>query len=275
MVQDKGVLYIATGGQYLKEALNSMETLKQETDLNCALITDKPVDHELIDKIIIKQNPKGKENIYFRLSNLEHSPFNRTLFLDSDTYINSDITNIFSILAEYDFAISHAPVRNVERVPEIPEWFPEYNGGVLLYKKNNKVQNFFNEWENNYDNLNFNKDQPSLRKTLFESNDINYFTLLPEYNMRTICPGYIDEEVKILHGRYSDLEETAKQFNKVTGRSVYYFRNYNPKVKTNHLTMSFKARYYLRNDGIIQGTMKIAKLTLNKLFDHRILRGNW
>jgi len=246
----RGVVYIATGSAYVDEAIQSAQRLKQHTSLQCTLITNEPIEPSSIDNVIVNQNPSDRPDNSYKLYNLEHTPYSRTLFLDSDTYLRSDISDLFDILDRFDLAVTQAPVRNTDRLPELPDWFPEYNCGVMLYNNNRRIQQFLQQWQENYEGLGFVQDQPGFRKTLFENEDINYFTLMREYNVR-FWPGYVDEEVKIVH-THLDNEYIAEQLQLVNGPRAYYFiDNERIRVRGNRENIVTRIKKSLRQRGIV------------------------
>jgi hypothetical protein len=133
-------------------------------------------------------------------------------------------------------AVAHAPFRIAathingrEWIPyqftEIPESFPEMNTGVILYKKNYKVELFFQNWLNLCKQKVKNQgkpyhDQATFRSVLYES-DLITATLTPEYNCRFIFPVFVSSKVKILHGRHPNFELIASKINSETGMRVF------------------------------------------------------
>ena len=63
-------------------------------------------------------------------------------------------------------------------------------------------------------------DQPAFREALYYSK-LRVATLTPEYNCRFIMPGYVDKEVKILHGKHTDLPEIAKKINSYKKKRIF------------------------------------------------------
>jgi hypothetical protein len=260
----EGVLYIATNEQYVREVFRSAETLKEHTDLHCTLITDEPLDHDCIDLKIHGDNPPDRPDGYYKLNHIHRSPYDRTLYLDTDTYVREDISDLFAILDKFDLAVTQAPIRNTGRVSDIPAWFPEYNCGVMLFRTYDTGLEFFREWRENYDTMEFDQDQPSFRRTLFDRDDIRYFTMMREYNVR-FWPGYVDERVKIIHTHY-DNEAIATAFESTTGaRAYHYDEDKNIVIETNRHSLSIRAkrlvvraRRSLREDGLVSTAKKAA-----------------
>ena len=90
----KGVLYIAFGKVFVKECLFSIQSLKRyNPDIPIALFTDCEVNDSSIDilKIIKPKHLRSKVDF------VSQSPFEKTLYLDSDTVIVHDISDMFDI----------------------------------------------------------------------------------------------------------------------------------------------------------------------------------
>lgn len=225
---DTGVLYIAAGDQYIGEALESAASLKQVSSLPVTLISDIPINSTYVDENLVREfegtvhgveyNPK-----FYKILNIHELPYQRTLFLDTDTYIYEDISTIYSWLDEFDMAIAHAPHRNSLQGPpdgdrklggNVPDCFPDHNGGVLLLDDNERVSTLIEGWRKHYfANLDVtDREQPALRRALFKS-DVRFATLPPKYNHRYYKPCYVEGTIRIFHGRVFDVESVAEKLN--------------------------------------------------------------
>ena len=115
-----------------------------------------------------------------------HTPFDRTLYLDTDTRVLEDITPVFDLLDRFDLALAHASNR-VTRLQTwrttLPRSFPQFNAGVFLYKKTPAVMSLLDEWVSSFHAAGFRSDQITLRELLWLSN-LRIATLPPEYNVR-------------------------------------------------------------------------------------------
>ena len=114
------------------------------------------------------------------------SPYQRTLYLDSDTRICDDIAHMFDLLDRYDIALaySHSRVKQLDRyIGQAPIGFLPLNSGVILYKSTIPVIEFFKNWQKAYHQEGKEKDQFTLRDQLWFS-DLKLFILPPEYNCR-------------------------------------------------------------------------------------------
>jgi hypothetical protein len=222
---EKGVIYISADDSYLDEAIRSVESLKEHnSEVQATLYTDEEnLECEVFDQII---------TVDYTIDSMDDSmikpfmtPYEKNLYLDTDTYVTGNISELFEILENYDIAACHAP--NRERIMDTPECFGEYNTGVIAYRGSREVKNVLQNWHENYDkvresDVGKNRDQHPFARTIFES-DIDFFTLPPEYNMRLPRCGYAKGEVKILHGRpRTSMEKVDKALNKTEEPRIHY-----------------------------------------------------
>lgn len=229
---ERGVIYVATGQRYVDEARVSAASLKNHhPDLPVTLFTEHPVDNPLFDHVeIINSCGNGLRD---RTLCLMQSPYEQTLFLDSDTYICDDISDLFDLLDRFDMAATHAPNRRNAEHDGVPASFPQFNLGVWIFRKTPQMDQLFAEWLRLYDEESQNWDarikhltQPTFRIAVYHSN-IRFTNLTPEYNCRYYDSGYLEGKVKILHGHASAelLESAAKKINANKGQRVHVAGN--------------------------------------------------
>ena len=147
---DRGVVYVATGHKYLQEALLSAESVKRHMrHLSITLYTDEDVDSRHVDEVV----HFDADGYLSRIPRLAASPYERTLFLDSDTYVCGDLEPLFALLDGFDIALAHAPVRAIYEIDGVPDSFPEFNAGVILFRQSADVRAVFSDWEALFDNF--------------------------------------------------------------------------------------------------------------------------
>lgn len=226
MKKKVGVLYIATGKKFIEEAVISAKSFKKfNKGIPVSIITNLKVDYDCFDQCILINDPSY--SFRDKVFNLENSPYEVTLFLDSDTYVCADISELFELSYKFDVALAHAPKRFTENYlnqytftnpKKITKAFPEFNTGVILYKKSKGFFEMIDLSKKLYDSYSNQvkknlPDQIVFREATFLS-DISIATLTPEYNCRTIFPTYIEGELKIIHGRHKNYEKLANKLNK-------------------------------------------------------------
>lgn len=218
-MKSRGVLYVATGRKYLEEAIQSAASLRScMPEIHITIFTDE-VDRaqDYFSSIIPLRNPFYSQRD--KIGPLLNSPYDKTLFLDTDTYICNNCEDIYDLLDRFEIAAAHAPARYRSVVPDCPDSFPELNSGVLAFVKSEDVIAALRDWQRLYeeqvsDNPRNRSDQSSLRKALYLSK-VKFCVLPPEYNYRVNLPGFVGgfSDVKIMHGRRKNPVQTAAWLN--------------------------------------------------------------
>jgi hypothetical protein len=229
--QHAGVLYIATGPRHAAEACESASSVKRwMPGLHISVFSDVAFQTPDVDRWIIIEN--AARRMIDKVRYLPSSPYERTIYLDADTYVCGDICELFSLLEKFDLAAAHAPYRAVYRVSGVPDCFPELNCGVLVFRRSEGVRRLFGRWLEIYQqamrseiqwlhpaqnslmhgDLN---DQPAFREAVYLS-DLRIATLTPEYNCRFQFPGYLHTGVKVLHGRSTNVGRVLAELNAST-----------------------------------------------------------
>jgi len=220
-----GILYVATGQRFVDEAAASCRSLRvQMPDIPVLLFTD--VDRSRIPEIFdqIRRIERPTFSFADKIKPLAESPFERTIFLDTDTHVCAPLDDIFTLLTNGDIAAAHAPMRVTWPQPDIPDSFPEVNSGVLAWRKSDNTVKLFAEWERLYHShvasTGQTDDQPAFRRALFECG-VRMAILPPEYNFRTVMPTSAGRgKVKIIHGRHADMSRVECRLNKSLGCRV-------------------------------------------------------
>lgn len=187
---NRGVLYIAFGENFIKEVLISAESVKRHNpNLDITIFSDREIDSPYVDSNTIIE----VRHIRAKVDYVHLSPYDETIFLDTDTIIDSDITDMYDILKKYDFAICHDLARkrkNVsQKIPEyeeVPYMFSEVNPGVMVFNKSQPVMDFFELWRKYFYKY-YNRwiyEQPTFRVALWKSN-VNFYIMPPEFNIRS------------------------------------------------------------------------------------------
>jgi len=243
-MKKQGVIYIAVGPACIGEALTSAASLKRVMPgLPVTLFCDQIMSDQLLDQVVPVERNHWDPSV--KIDHIANSPYEHTLFLDADTYITGDLSELLSILDRFDVALAHSPVRTSYRPDAVPDSFPEFNSGVILFRQSTSVRDLFSRWADYYardlerlrrgeigwrrahENTFYHgdlPDQPTLREALYCS-DLRVATLPPEYNCRFSLPGFVDGQVKILHGKSLHLPEFAAAINAVVSRRGYEERS--------------------------------------------------
>ncbi|MCU4926481.1 putative nucleotide-diphospho-sugar transferase [Halobacteria archaeon AArc-dxtr1] len=246
-VMSHGVVYVASGEPFIEAATRSAESVRTHNpELPVALISDEEVDRSAFDQVVKLDRPiqdKGDS-----ILTPEEILFDETLFLDADTYVCRDITDVFEVLDRAEIAMAHNEARAwyhqefyESKGINVPEAFPEYNSGVIAFRDTKRVRSLFESWQKYYETFGYERNQPALRVALFES-DVNLATLPPEYNFMTHTIGFASGDVKILHQGSSDedLAQWAELLNDVKGKKVTTWERNPCRVVPN----TYKSRRY-------------------------------
>lgn len=227
----EGVLYIATGDEFVQEAIQSAQSVRTALpDTPITLITDESPDADFFDDVVQVSDPEYSyaDNVSY----IDRSPYDRTLFLDTDTYLCADISEVFEMLDRFDVVATHDSGRRHSLYNDdgievnAPDSFPMYNSGVVAFRDSERVSTLFERWKAVYERHAERVDgifnQPSFREVLYQT-DVQIGTLPPEYNCRLPYPPYVRGEVKLLHGRASNFEGVAKRLNEdpITERRTF------------------------------------------------------
>ena len=97
---------------------------------------------------------------------LNFTPFEKTIFLDSDTFITDKITELFDLLDFVDLATTleyklHTTGPHDFKYRNI---FPELNSGVIVYKKNPITLKIFKDWLTICEKYNIINDMPGFKR---------------------------------------------------------------------------------------------------------------
>lgn len=226
-----GILYIASGRKYHNEAVNAIKrTKKIMPSVPIALCTDWKGENKCkeIDYYIELENPSY--TFGDKVNNYYNSPFDKTIFLDTDTYIIDSIEVLFEMLDRFDVLASHAPIEEDEIIM-LPEAFAEMNSGVIAYKKNKRTEKMFEMYKSNYEECyqyyttKYNDvppDQPSFRYAVYHT-DVKFCFLPHEYNCMVDFPCFLSNIVHIIHGHYENeiMGRKAELINENTDLRLY------------------------------------------------------
>ncbi len=223
----QGIIYVATGAKYLAETLLSLESVRRHMPgLPVTLFTDQSPPAGLFDQVIpVEGGGMGRPA---KIRSMGASPYQDTLFLDSDTVMCQPCGDIFWPLEKgYDLAVAHEVYRNEYAFEEFPDSFPALNTGVLAWRKSERTTAFFESWERSYLEVFRQKrpaDQPAFRHTLFHS-DLRHYILPPEFNFRTNYPVVLGgfARAKIIHDRSPYLAELVSLLGQDTGHPPVFY----------------------------------------------------
>jgi hypothetical protein len=222
---DRGILFIAIGENWVSEVVGSAERLRRFLPgVPITVVSDRTFHSEHVDKVVVRD--ADEPPLLTRTRWLCDSPYEITLFLDTDVTVCGDISDMFALMDRFDLAVPHAPYRLDGMglrggLPGflskgVPECFPGLNPGVMIYKRTSAVQAFFREWLDYHEELCRSvpgaPSQPAFRTALYRS-DLRFAVLPDEYHCRFVFPFKVCGAVKVLHGRHPDIDRVISAVN--------------------------------------------------------------
>lgn len=168
----RGIVYYVWG-KYNKTDLNkSIESLKK-------FGYDYHVHHDKSDKLAHLQKKVGMFDV---------SPFETTLFLDTDTIVKDNLDYGFEMAEKYELACSIAPASVTypwlkgEMRNFVHKDLPQYNTGVIFFTRNTEA--IFKRWREllTISPESKNNDQPQFSQAVYEN--LNPYILPKNWNYR-------------------------------------------------------------------------------------------
>lgn len=145
-MKKRGVLYIAFGDRYRAEVKRSLASLwRVSPGMPVAVITDSEwEDSPRPDQFVLR--PKVT-TVLCKPTYMGESPFEETLFLDTDTAVARDPALIFNLLQYYDIGVHfNGPQLNDDGI----ELHAQCNSGVILFRRCEGLNELFEEWKRRY-----------------------------------------------------------------------------------------------------------------------------
>ncbi|MBN1689047.1 MAG: hypothetical protein JW893_08110 [Candidatus Omnitrophica bacterium] len=253
-----GYLYIATKDR-VEEAIRSARSLKAvDRESSITLIADGVVHADVFDNILYRPWEIGQNDWHSKLLyKVRHmyvdSPYERTFFLDTDTYVVENGRPLFKLLDYFDLCISRAPGDlRIPRIDGLPlEGCQPPNTGVILFRRSRENDLLFQIWRKSYEiklrNKDFHHRDDSdqicfLDGILASQARIHWLPNL--WNARTWFFQSFKGPVKIIHEKNVDFKNLEKLVN-VTSRQ----RGWDP----------LRRQCYLRNENFFSKTKRKLK----------------
>ena len=236
-MRTNGILYVATGAAYLAEARISAKSVRLHNPaIRIAVATDQELTpDDDFNFILPARQPSIKQSeerylardrvaYYRKILPLLESPFEKTLFLDSDTYVAAPLEDLFTLLDHFDLLVTPAHVvhdyafeRTEPPFSEIPAAFGQFNTGLIAFRRGPATTHFLHRWVENYTTHTARftvNDQPAFRLTLFQG-AASFHVLPPCYNIISWVPFIVPAggRVVMLHGRNPWLQKWVARFN--------------------------------------------------------------
>lgn len=230
IVAPTGFVFIAVGERYLREAAVAATQLRRSNPgARVCLVANQLSGERFWDDFI--QHPDPEFSFRDKLA-LRLCPYDRFVYLDTDVHAVDDLSAIFQLLERFDFAGHQLFEGHDSPIPGVPDAFPEFQGGVLAFRRSPAVEAFFTRWRAHYDAFRAPDrkdrdayanvtDQKSLRLALYESS-LRLAVLGPEYDFTPAHVNFACASVRILHGRGFDFDRFARRINVQLGNRIYH-----------------------------------------------------
>jgi len=219
----QGFVYVATGEGYVAEAQASALSLREAMpSASICLITDIEIPNDPLFDTIIRRSDAQRSPVDKLLA--VHCPYERAVFLDTDTTVVGGLMEIFDALERFDLALLPETKRGWDyELPGVPLTFSEYNTGVIGFQNSPRVKALFIDWAARYARLREKpgliNDQPALREAIWHS-DIRVAPLPSEYHFLGNVPNYIMWRALLIHAR-GDRAGIAASVNRVLGPRAF------------------------------------------------------
>ena len=177
---DKGIVYIAFGTYYVSMCYESVISLRNHSQLPVLIIHNDDLHHKFQDiaNIYFNKVTEIDDARLIKTNLLNYTLFNKTIFLDCDTLVFTDISFLFNQLNFFDLVIkqrtssynenshkSQLLIKKNEKVKDLSHW----NSGVFCFVKNENIELFFSKWFDKFKEYGYSFDQPSLVYSIYNS----------------------------------------------------------------------------------------------------------
>jgi hypothetical protein len=229
---DRGILYFAKGETFVEEAtLSARQVASVMPETPIAIVADREPDADPFDEVLLDTSAFAKRD---KPRAMRRTPYERTIYLDTDTYVEEPIDELFDLLDAFELgARRNKSEVHVDKVDDtdpnnaVSKAFPEFNSGVIPYRKTAAVWEMLREWERLcLPDHEF--DQRSLRPALYDS-DVRFTSIPNRYNCIYRNDNVVNKSVKVFHGplvereqNEVDLAEARAKLNGTTDCRLYY-----------------------------------------------------
>ena len=214
-----GFTYVATGDAFKQEAIVSCRSLKQHMpDAHVTIFTHSKegLVTDLFDDVQLINEPKY--SFFDKIHAFLNSPYERTVFIDTDTFVCNPVDELFEVLDRFDIAAVRDHWTGTK--DEGPICIDDFNTGLIVYKKCACTQAVFEDWKNIYtqqleSDLPVEHDQPSFRSAVYRNTEVKLYVLPKSYNIRLTAPIFLGVNYlpKVLHGRPPNFEPIAAKLS--------------------------------------------------------------
>jgi hypothetical protein len=221
MWHEQGFCFVCSGDHYVAACVKSAESIKKVMPgASITVFTDEPSQKfptMLFDNILSTSYEKTL-TYSIKPECIPRSPYERTIFLDCDTYICKSLDQVFKILDLVDIAMPFAWWRYGEIMPAL-------SSSMIVFKKSVKVAGIFQAWRESYSAAaSVNPkigDQDFLTDAVYKSS-ARYHILPPEYHAHCSVPhGFHGDVFVITNHAYHLSEKISAHLNSSKFHRIY------------------------------------------------------
>lgn len=215
----RGFIYIASGERFVREAVDSLVQLRKFHAEPAVLICDQHLSmpHDFAE---VRVELNGFD--YADKIRMVESPFEKTIFLDTDILVVQSLLPIFRLLDRFDLALQPTEGGNHYELEGVPWLFFEPSAGILGWNKNSHTSEFFDRWKTDYQKIESEMgikgawDQRSLRSSVFYA-DVKSIFLPIEAQFYTYKPNFLRHSPLLFHGRNINPQIIAAASSQIHG----------------------------------------------------------
>ena len=237
-----GFLYVIWGDQrFVREVCGSVTSLRRHSPgAHATVVCDVPpaalpqlsscldrVITQPIDPRVARELLPHLAGFTYKVRNMyEHAPYERTCFVDSDTYFLADFQPLFDILDYFDMAMTLPPgdITPTRANGKELQGYTPYNTGMILFKKGERTERFFDRWsfwQGALDEPDYTgSDQETFMRALLDV-PCRICVLQSTWNTRTQVYERLRGPVRLIHGRHADFEAIARNINITSDTRVW------------------------------------------------------
>ena len=141
---DRGIIYSAVGSKYVAEAVVSARSSLRFNRIPHLIFCDDP--GERVSGLEFRKIVSSGDPFLDKLTVITSSPFDQTLYLDTDTYVIGPISELFDLLDRFDLAMAQAPgyIHSGDPIPSAA--FGDPNTGVIVYRNSSETKAVLKSW---------------------------------------------------------------------------------------------------------------------------------
>ncbi len=144
---DEGVIYLAIGQHYFREAQRSAATLiRHNPGLQVTVFSDQPKGEVPVAYVSISAD---RSPFKLKVEAMKRSPYAQTVFLDSDTLVCGSLRFLFETLRSVDFCLCEAPSFHYEDGRFVFDAYHRsgaLNTGVIAFGNKTGVSTLLDLW---------------------------------------------------------------------------------------------------------------------------------